>query len=491
MSRLEYRTATELLGSLERGEVSSRELLDHFLDRVASHNETVNAVVTLDPESARREADRADEARARGESLGPLHGLPMTVKDTFETAGLRTTAGVPELSEHVPEHDALAVARLRAAGAVIFGKTNTPTWAGDWQTDNPIFGLTRNPWDLDRAAGGSSGGSAAALAAGLTPLEMGSDIGGSVRVPSHWCGTFGHKGSHGLVAQRGHLPGPPGTLSEADLNVIGPMARSVADLALAFDVLAAPTPEDARGWRLDLPPSRQATLADHRVATWFDEPACPIDDEMRELLTAAGDALASEGVSVDRAARPELDFLEAVHTYMELLLPLNGRTMGDAEYELVEKAASSLEPSAAAEDGGLETLAVNSMAGSYRSWWQASERREHIQARWADFFRDFDILLCPVILSPAIPHDTETAQFARQVRINGVDRSYLEQIYWPGLITMSRLPSTVVPVGRTSAGLPVGVQVVSGYLEDRTTLDFAGRLAEVVGTSTFEPPPGF
>jgi amidase len=487
LSSLEYQTSCELLAALERRDVSSRELLDHFLDRVTKHNESVNAVVTLDPGAARSAADEADRARSRGDVLGPLHGLPMTVKDTFETAGLTTTAGVPALAEHVPEQDALAVARLRAAGAVIFGKTNTPTWAGDWQTDNPIFGLTCNPWQLDRAAGGSSGGSAAALAAGLTPLEMGSDIGGSIRVPSHWCGVFGHKGSHGLVPQRGHLPGPPGTLSDADLNVIGPMARSVEDLELAFGVLAGPSPEQARGWRLDLPAARRSELSDYRVGVWIDEPACAIDGEMRALLEAAVSALEVEGVRVDRTSRPAIDFLEAVHTYLELLLPLNGRTMSDAEFSLVQETPGKLPR----EASDLDRLALASMASPYRTWWQASERREHMRARWADFFREVDVLLCPVILSAAIPHDTDSSQLARVVEVDGIARPYLEQIFWPGLISMALLPSTVVPVGRTASGLPVGVQVVSDYLEDRTTLDFGARLARLLGTAEFEPPPGF
>jgi amidase len=486
VDRLEFRTATALLAALERLEVSSCELLDHFLDRVTKHNECVNAVVTIDPAGARRAAEEADRARARGESLGPLHGLPMTVKDTFETAGLRTTAGVPSLCEHVPERDALAVARLRAAGAVLFGKTNTPTWAGDWQTDNPIFGLTCNPWDESRAAGGSSGGSAAALAAGLTPLEMGSDIGGSIRVPSHWCGVFGHKGSHGLVPQRGHLPGMPGDLVEADLNCVGPMARSVEDLELAFGVLAGPTPENARGWRLALPPPRRERFEDYRVAAWLDEPAARVESEMRGVLEAAVEQLA-RSVRVDAAARPDVCFRDAVDTYLELLIPLNCRTMSDAEFELARRAPAELD----ARASDVDRLALASLSVSYRNWHQACERRERMRARWADFFRGFDVLLCPVILSAAIPHDTDTPQLERTLTLDGVSRPYIEQIFWPGLITMALLPSTVIPVGRTAAGLPVGIQVVSGYLEDRTTLDFAGQLAEQLGTACFEPPPGF
>ena len=218
------RSARGLAEAIGRGEISSRELLDHYLARIERLNPALNAVVTVDPDGARRAADAADAAMARGEVAGPLHGVPMTIKDTFETAGMRTTCGF-EPWDRVPDRDAEAVRRLRAAGAVIFGKTNTPTFAGDWQTYNPIFGTTNNPWDATRTTGGSSGGSAAAVASGMTALELGSDIGGSIRVPSSWCGVCGHKSSWGIVSQRGHLPPPPGALSRADLAVVGPLAR--------------------------------------------------------------------------------------------------------------------------------------------------------------------------------------------------------------------------------------------------------------------------
>jgi amidase len=487
MSRLEFSSAADLVALQRSGDVSSCELLDLFLERVASHSEAVNAVVTLDATGARAAAENADRARARGESLGPLHGLPMTVKDTFETAGLRTTAGVEELADHVPARDALAVARLRAAGAVIFGKTNTPTWAGDWQTVNPIFGVTNNPWDSSRTPGGSSGGSAAALASGQTPLELGSDIGGSIRVPAHWSGVCGHKGSHGLVPQRGHLPGYPGSLFEADLNVVGPLARNVADLKLAFDVLAGPLPEQATAWSLRLPPPRGASLGEYRVAAWLDDPCCPVDQAMRVVLEAGVEALAREGAKVDVRARPDVDFRDAVFTYLELLLPLNARTWDDEQFELFVGAAAEL-PEDVPE---FQRHLAGALVARYRTWQAASERREQVRARWAEFFRDYDILLCPVILSAAIEHDYEVPQQARSVVVNGEARPYLEQIFWPGLITMSLLPSTVVPVGRTSAGLPVGIQVVGPYLEDRSTLDYAERLCDVVGSEEFSIPPGF
>jgi amidase len=483
VSALAYQSAGELLAALRQRKLGSRELLEHLLARVERWNPAVNAVVSLDVEGARAAADAADRALAAGRWTGPLHGLPITVKDSYETAGLRTTCGVPELAQHVPASDAVAVARLRAAGAVIFGKTNTPTWTADWQTTNPVFGTTNNPFDLTRTPGGSSGGSAAALAAGLAPLELGSDIGGSIRVPSHCCGVFGHKPSHGLVPQRGHIPGPPGTLSEYDLNCVGPMARSSVDLALALDVLAGPLPELAHAVSLRLPPARAERLGAFRVAAWLDEPACPVDAEMRGVLEGAADALERAGAKLDRRARPEIDFREAVADYLTLLVPLMSLTQPDAAFEPLAAAGAAIP----ADAPGLLAAAARAWSLRQREWLRVHERRERLRARWAAFFRDFDVLLCPVMLTPAFPHDT--SEFGiRSVVVNGEPRPYLEQIQWPGLITMALLPSTVIPVGRTAAGLPVGVQIVGPYLEDRTPLAFAAAAERELGG--FVPPAG-
>jgi amidase len=482
MTTLGFRSASELTRALRRRELGSRELLEHQLARIERWNGGLNAVVSLDLARARASADAADRALAAGEAKGALFGLPMTVKDTFETAGLRTTCGVPELSQHVPATDAVAVARLRAAGAVIFGKTNTPTWAGDWQTTNPIFGTTNNPWDRRRTPGGSSGGSAAALAAGFTSLELGSDIGGSIRVPSHCCGVFGHKPSHGLVPQRGHIPGPPGTLAEADLDVVGPLARSVDDLELGLDVLAGPLPELAHALTLRLPVARGSRLGELRAAAWFDEPACPVDDEMRGLLERAADTLTKAGARIDREARPEVDFREAVDLYVALLMPIMSLVLPDDAARQMALAGEQVP----ADAPGLFAASARAYAARHRDWLRVHERRERIRARWAAFFRDFDVLLCPVMLTPAFLQD-ESEFSARRLRVNGEERSYLDNIQWPGLITMALLPSTVIPVGRTAAGLPVGVQIVGPYLEDRTPLAFARAAERELGG--FEPPP--
>src|SRR5438105_3809497 len=279
--------ATELAAMLRSKQTSARELLDLYLRRIERYNPALNAVVTLDEERARLEAQRADDDAARDNWRGPLHGLPMTVKDAIETAGMRTTCGAPVLAEHVPERDADTVARLRAAGAIVFGKTNVPIFVGDMQSYNELFGTTNNPWDLLRAPGGSSGGAAVAVAAGLTSFELGSDIGGSIRSPAHYCGVYGHKPTWGVVPGRGHVPGMPGDLAPTDVGVLGPLARSAEDLALALDVLAAPDGANAVAWSINLPPPRHSTLRDYRIAAWLDDEAAPVDAPVRQRLDAA------------------------------------------------------------------------------------------------------------------------------------------------------------------------------------------------------------
>lgn len=486
MADVAFSSAADLVRKLRSREVGSRELLEHYLERIDRLNGRVNAIVALDVERARRDAAAADAARSRGESLGPLHGLPMTVKDTFETAGLRTTAGAPELAEHVPAVDAEAVARLRAAGAVVMGKTNVPLYAGDVQTYNAVYGATSNPWDTTRTPGGSSGGSAAALAAGLTGFEVGSDIGGSVRHPSNWCGTYGHKPTHGIVPQRGHIPGPPGALAEPDLNVIGPMGRSADDLALGLDVLAGPAADRAVAWRLALPPPRRQKLADYRIAVWLDDVAAPVDPQVRQQIEGAVAALRAAGVTVDDRARPGIPLADAYAVYMKHLAPI---VMGGVPDEVWTNIVSLADGIGPGPTDDVERMA-RAATLRHRDWLLADEVRTQYRARWAEFFREWDVLLCPVDSTPAIPHDHSEPLGLRTIAVNGARRPYLDLLVWVGSIgNLCWLPATVAPVGRTPSGLPVGVQIVGPYLEDRTTIDVARRLAEVVGG--FSPPPGF
>ena len=406
------------------------------------------------------------------------------MKDSIETEGLRTTSGAERLATHVPERDAAAVKRLTRAGAVIFGKTNTPEFTFDWQTSNALHGTTNNPWDETRSPGGSSGGSAAAIAAGFTALEVGSDIGGSIRIPAHCCGIFGHKPTWGIVPQRGHIPGLPGSLIETDINVLGPLARSVGDLELALDVLSGPGELDARAWRLELPPARRDRLSDFRVAAWLDDPACAVDSEIRMCLEQKVEQLRKAGARVDDRARPACDLGEMIRIYRRLLAPITSATLDDAQFAGFETAVRERPGPEADEYSDF----LRDLVMTHHGWLSAHEAREGLRAVWDAFFRDYDVLLCPVSAVAAIPHDHSQPISLRSLVINGRKRSYTDQFGWMGPIGAMKLPATVAPAGRTAGGLPIGVQIVGAHLEDRTTLAFARLFAEEFGG--FESPPG-
>jgi amidase len=457
-------TLQEQAAAIRESRISSRELLDEYLSRVERINPEINAVVTLDADSARIAAARADEATATrvggAGDLGPLHGLPVTIKDAIETAGIRSTGGARELVDHVPARDAPAVRRLKESGAIVFGKTNLPRWSGDMQTFNDLFGTTNNPWDTSRTPGGSSGGAAAAVSAGLTSFELGTDIGGSVRIPSHFCGVFGHKPSFGIIPQRGYLDRVAGGRIDADINVFGPIARSAGDLAALVDVLAGASGEDAKAWNLELPQARHADIREYRIGTWLDDPAGEVATEVGEVLSTAVEALAKAGANVSDS-HPRLRLADAAALFTSLITPAisvsTSKEIGDA------------------------------ISGTHRTWLDNHQARTEMRAVWQDWFRDFDVLLCPVMPMAAFPHDQSGEIVDRVVIINGRARPHIDALTWTGLVGVVYLPSTVVPVGFTPRGLPVGVQVVGPYLEDRTSLFVAGELASLTGGYT--PPP--
>jgi amidase len=468
-----HRSATELSALVRSRQLSSTELTAAYLERIAEVNPQLNAVVTLDADRALAAAAAADDATTRGRCTGPLHGIPMTIKDTFETEGMRTTAGAPDLTGYVPARDAIAVERLRSAGAVVLGKTNVPPFAMDWQAANPVFGATMNPFDPARTPGGSSGGAAAAVATGMTALELGSDIRGSIRVPAHFCGVFGLKPTAGIVPTRGHIPGPPGTLAEPDLAAVGPLARSAEDLGLALDVLAGPGPERSKAWRLELPMARADHLGGYRMAAWLDDAVCPIDTEVLEILTRAITALSEEGGRVDVEARP-LDLAEAKPVFESLFLAAVSTGYPQEVFDELCAVAAAQPEAQVARD-------VTQRA---RDWQVTNEHRLQLGARWADFFTRHDVLLCPVAPVAAFPHDDTPDMAARTITVNGEPRPYSDLSPWIGLAGAAHLPAAVVPVGRTRSGLPVGLQVIGPHLEDRTVIDVVRRIADVVGADT-------
>jgi amidase len=457
-------TATRLAAAIREREIGSRELLDLYLDRIDRLGGTVNAVVSLDADRAREAAAAADEVTAStpADELGPLHGLPVTIKDAIATAGIRSTGGAVELADHVPSADAPAVARLKAAGAVVFGKTNLPRWSGDLQSFNEMFGTTTNPWDPERTPGGSSGGAGAAVAAGFTSFELGTDIAGSVRIPSHFCGVFGLKPSYGLVPQRGYLDHVGGGSTDADINVFGPLARGADDLDLLLGVLAGPEPRRAPAWRVELPEPKGATLADYRIGVWIDDPQCPVESGYRAVLGTAVERLAGAGARIDEA-HPPVDFGEQLGLFYRLIGPAMAPSLPDDE--------------------------ADAAAGLHAAWLRAQVERERFKDIWATWFEGYDLLLCPVTPTPAIRHQQEGDVMERRLVIDGVDRAYVEEVMWTGLIGLVELPSAVPPIGRTADGLPVGMQVVAPYLHDRDAVRVAGLAAHAVGG--YERPPGF
>ena len=485
MTGLAFRSATALAAALRTREIGCRELLEHYLERVERHNPALNAIIVTDFRGARRRADEADAALARGESWGPLHGLPMTVKESFDVVGLPTTWGLTDLKNNIPSANALAVGRLLAAGAVIFGKTNVPVLLADSQSYNPVYGTTNNPWDLALTPGGSSGGAAAALAAGLTGLEIGSDIGGSIRNPAHYCGVWGHKPTYGIAPPRGQSL--PGNVAASDISVIGPLARSAEDLALALDIIAGPDPIEAAGWRLDLAPPRGTALSDYRIAVMLDDPNCAVDREVQDILQGVADFLARQGAEVSDRARPDIDTAELHAVYIKLLRAATSRRLTQEVFERHVETARGLDPA----DQSYVARMMRGVTLSHRDWLADNEERHRLRLKWAEFFRDYDLLLCPVTAGAAYPHDHdhEGERWKRMIQINGKPAPTINDLFWAGLTGLVYLPATVAPAGLTAKGLPVGAQIVGPQYGDKSCIAFAGLLERAY--RAFVAPPGF
>lgn len=477
-----FRSATALARALRRRQIGCLELLDLHLDRVERHNPALNALIAFDIDTARRRALAADRALARGEHWGPLHGLPVTVKESFDVTGLATHWGDPGFADSIAASDALAVRRLRDAGAIVFAKSNVPLHLADWQTFNAIHGTTVNPWDASRTPGGSSGGAAAALAAGLTTLETGSDIGASIRNPAHYCGVYGHKPTWGVCSPRGQALA--GNVSPTDIAVIGPMARSAEDLALALDVIGGPDDIDARGWQLRLARARKRKLSEYRVAMVFDDAVAPVDEAVQIRLRAVASALRRAGAKVSTRARPAIDSGSAYRNYIALLRAATSRGMSDAGFAANRRALARLAP----DRDDYQAQMIRAQAMSHRDWLRLNEERHRMRLAWDDFFGGHDLLLCPAAATTAFAHDQRGARWQRMVSVNGQPQPSTTQMFWAGWSGNFYLPSTVAPAGLAGDGLPVGVQIVGPQYADHDCIRFAGLLAREIGG--FQPPPG-
>jgi amidase len=480
---LHYLSAHELAARIRTKEISAVELLEHYLARIEAHNPKLNAIIWMDADRALQRAAEADAALKRGELWGPLHGVPLSIKESYQVAGSPTTWGVPALSDNVTETTAIGAQRLLDAGAVFFAKTNVPIYLADWQSFNEIYGTTNNPWDLGKTPGGSSGGSAAALAAGLTGIEAGSDIGASIRNPAHYCGVFGHKPTYGAIPSRGQSM--PGVHAPSDISVIGPLTRSAIDLEIALDAMAGPDLLDEAGWRLELPPAPQKSLKDFRVAVKMTDPNSEVDEAYATQLQGLVEKLAAAGATINDNAHPDVDTERLQEIYVLLLRAATSSRLTDEEFAHWAKIATDSSP----DDASYFARMARANTLSHRAWLRLNNERHALRFKFAQFFEDWDILLCPAAASAAFPHDQADERHDRTVQVNGHPVPTTDQLFWAGFSGVVYLPSTVGPAGIQPDGLPVGYQAIAGHLRDKTSIEFAKCVEREIGG--FVPPKGW
>jgi amidase len=475
-------SAKKLAAAIRRKRFRSVELLDLYLERVERLNPKLNAIIVLDEKRAREQARKADRAAAKGDWKGPLHGVPMTVKESFDLKGHPTTWGRVDMKGNIASKNALAVQRLMDAGAVVFGKTNVPALLADWQTFNPVYGTTNNPWDVTRVPGGSSGGAASALAAGLTGLELGSDIGASIRNPAHYCGVFGHKPTFRLCPSAGHSLPP--NLAVKDMAVIGPMARSAEDLELALKLIAQPDEVEERGLRIALAKPKPE-VKKLKIAVLTSAQTAPVDDSVQAAVLAAANAFARRGAKVSETARPDFDLHDAHRIFIHLLRGATSSALSDQQFERQRELAANLKP----EEEGYAAWMLHANTMPVREWHAWNEKREQIRYAWAAFFREWDLLLCPTAATAAFEHNQQGERWERMVMVNGKPQPSTTQMFWAGFPGMAYLPSTIAPAGFTRAGLPMGVQIVGPQYGDLATIAAAQFLEREF--QPFTAPKGY
>jgi amidase len=468
-----FATAEETAGAIRGGKISTSELLDLTLQRIDRHNAKINAVVWQFRERAAARAHEADEASAKGASWGPLHGVPVTIKESFAYPDSPNSWGLPPFKDGYRSRTAVAVDRLESAGAIVVGKTNVPLGLGDFQTYNPIYGVTNNPWDLARTPGGSTGGGAAALASGIGCLSLGSDLAGSIRIPAHFCGVYGHKPTLQLVSTEGHQPGPwdgsPGL--PMDLAVAGPLARGARDLALALNAMGGPNGDEATAWSWRLPPPRHQRLKDFRIGYVTDCEFVTLASDVRSVYEDTVGQLRKAGAQLEAGwpigIEPR-EQLETFHYLASAFLSLNStKEQREAARVRLEKDPNDIFAAGAVEP--------------HSRWLRESQRRLNFRAKWAEYFDRHDVFLTPASFCAAFPHDHSQPMDRRMVETPEGQRPYRDIGFWVAFASLTGLPATVAPIGRTARGLPVGVQIFAPMWNDATSIEFAHLLAEIGG----------
>ena len=481
---LPFRTAKQLASSIRKKKIGCLELLDLYVKRVEAYNPELNAVIASDIEGARKRAKAADKAVKAGKKLGPLHGVPMTIKESFDVAGYATTWGDPAFRNHRAEKNSLVAQRMIDAGVILFGKTNVPLNLADWQSYNEVYGSTNNPWDLSRTPGGSSGGSGAALAAGLTGIEAGSDIGASIRNPAHYCGVYGHKPTWGVVSPKGHALG--GAVSTSgDIGVVGPLARGAEDLEIAMSVMAGPDTIDGRGWTLSLPKARKKKLRDYKVAVLLSDPNAEVDQSVQGEIQKLADFLGRKKAKVSDTARPAIDTAELNDVYVRLLRAATSARIPDDAYNAALRDVAALPD----DDKSYFAQMQRGNTLSHRTWLRLNEKRHRMRLAWDAFFDDYDLMLCPVAVTAAFPHDQQGLRHLRTIVVNNKKVPVVDQIFWAGYAGVTLLPASAAPIGQTRDGLPIGVQIIGRQYDDYTCIEFAKLLEKEY--RSFVPPPAY
>ena len=443
---ISFASAGRVAGLIKSGQISALEAADFYIARIEAFDDAINAVVVRDFERARARAKTLDRARKKLAKLPPLYGVPMTVKESYDLAGLPTTWGKESARDNIPAEDALAIQRLKAAGAVVLGKTNVPVMLADWQSFNPLYGTTSN------------------------------------RDPAHYCGVYAHKPTYGICPPRGYSLA--GNLAPTDISCIGPMARSAKDLATALGVMAGPEAIDA-GWRLDLPKTKIKALRGLRVAMMTDHEICPVESEIAGALRELGKFLKKSGAKVDFAARPAFDAQAAYENYLLLLNAALSARMPDSVLDRMRQTVANTPET----DRSAAALSARGNVIEHRLWLRVNEERAKMRAAWAEFFKDFDVLISPVAASAAVAHDHSGNMGERSILVNGKTLNVADQLFWAGYSCNFYLPSTAAPLGMTAEGLPYGMQIIGAPFADYTTIAVAALLEKA--WMGFLPPPAY
>ncbi|MCO5120705.1 MAG: amidase [Burkholderiaceae bacterium] len=474
-------SATRLAEDIRTRRITSCAVVEHFIRRIERLDGEINSIVVRNFDLARARALAADQALSRGELWGPLHGVPMTVKECFEIESWETTAGAEPYKDRISTRTAPVIEKIINAGAIIIGKTNIPAYAADAQTVNRLYGVTNNPWNHSYTPGGSSGGSAAALAAGLTPLELGSDLGGSIRMPAAFCGVTGLKPSWGIVSQEGHFAGATESDDEMDLLTIGPLSRHAEDLNLLLDVLMGPVSRDAGAWQIRLPESGNQEFENLRLAVWLDDDSYPVDHEIKDALQRMTENLAAWGARTVRIGNPDVSLKDIYDTFYDLMVGIASASLGK---ESLQRFQFERERGKSSPDDYYFRYA-RACTQSHKDWLDRRAVQHGIKKNWDRLFLDFDFMICPVTLTTAFRHDSKVPPHKRSIDVNGVETPYMDIMSWASIATLSHLPALTLPVAMSSQGLPIGVQIIAPYLHDKSLIAFARKIQEILGPCRF------